>query len=920
MSEKERNDPESDRLHIQGVRRSALAVLDAIGQAVIATDLEGNVTYWSPAAEALYGWSEDEALDRPVFALTPAEAELGHAHAVMAELVETGSWTGEIELSRKDGSTFLGLVTNALIRDDAGRPIGVVGVSYDISDLKATEADLRERVKELHTLISASEILSDGSLDRDARLQRLVDRIPEGWVDPSTTAARLVLHDRTFRSERFTETDRAMSASVVVRGHPAGSLDVVRTSAEEGEPAFIPEERELLDTLARIVGETLSRDRAAARLSRTIDALDEAVLVLENVEGDRRVVAANAAAERIFGHHRDDLIGETVDHLHAEDHEREQLSGDAGRALREVGVYHAAATLVRRDGETFPAEITVSLLHAERGHDDGLVYVARDVSERHRARTDLLRERERFRIIAEHLEDVLWIGDVANGTIEYVSPAYRAVWGEDPAPLFSDASHWKSTLHPDDVERVGRLDALADPFERDIEYRIVRPDGDTRWIHDRTFLVHDDRGEPARVIGIAADITHRRRAEERLRAITREISDAIYVLDADARVRYATSSVGRVTNFPVEAFEGVDALSVVHPDDRERVRDRFAWVSGAPQRRARIEYRFIDMDGTERDVESIARNLFGHPGVDGILVTTRDVTERVAMERALEESQRLEAIGRLAGGIAHDFNNLLTIIRSQTALLRVDVDDPGITEELEVIEKAGDRAAELTSQLLAFSRDQVLQPRLVSLCAVVKRIGTLVERVLGADIRLEMRLHGDLPTVELDPVQLEQVLLNLAINARDAMPGGGTLSLETRRLDVDETTEEFSAISPGTYVELVVSDTGVGMEPEVASRAFEPFFTTKTEARGTGLGLATAYGFVRQSGGDIALRSEPGRGTTFRLAFPTVDQPPADIESAAPTPVGDVVHSGRVLLVEDEDSVRRVAIRILERGGLEVEG
>jgi len=905
---------------VEGVPRGALAILDAIGQAVIATDLEGEVIYWSPAAEALYGWTREEAIGTPVVSLTPSERGLERAGGIMETIRREGSWSGEFELTRKDGSTFIGVVTNAVIRDDSGDPVGMVGVSSDLTELREVEFDLGERVKELQTLIEATEILADSTLDRDTRLQAFVDRIPAGWVDPDTTATCLTFDGRTYRSEGYRAAEHSIGEPVDVEGLEPGHLEVVRTAVPVGQPPFLPQERDLLESLAHNVEDAISRERTARRLHRTVEALDVAVFLVDS--NIRTILAANPAAERIFRYTSEEFVGSTTEKLHT-DRESFLAFGEESEAVLERGeVFRASFDMRRADGEVFPAEQTVTLLDPEHGLEAGAVSVVRDRTEAERAREEALRSQERFRVIAEHLEDILWIGSPERGVIEYVSPSYREVWGRDPDRLLEDPTTWLEAMHPEDVDRVSRhgtLTGTTGPRERDIQYRIVRPDGDIRWIHDRTFLVRNASGAVTRVIGIAADVSERRRAEERLAAITREISDALYVLEPNGDVRFATASVSRNTGFTAEEFEELNALSIVHPEDRERVGQLLRWVAAEPGRSTRAEYRFLDTTSEERHVESIARNLIDDPGVKGILVATRDVTERVQLERALEQSQRLEAIGRLAGGIAHDFNNVLTVIRSQASLLKFDVEDPATIEEVEIIEEAVDRAATLTSQLLAFSREQVLQPRPVDICSVVGRVARMVERVIGPSVSLETDLPGDLPTVMLDPAQLEQVLLNLAINARDAMPEGGTLALRTRQRRIEEGTDEYSAIPPGVYSELLVSDTGVGMSPEVASRAFEPFFTTKTEQGGTGLGLATAYGFVRQSGGDIALESRPGEGTTFRIVFPTVDRDALPVSSASTTRPESDTASGRLLLVEDEESVRRVVTRMLERAGYEVE-
>jgi signal transduction histidine kinase len=290
-------------------------------------------------------------------------------------------------------------------------------------------------------------------------------------------------------------------------------------------------------------------------------------------------------------------------------------------------------------------------------------------------------------------------------------------------------------------------------------------------------------------------------------------------------------------------------------------------------------------------------------------------TQQSLLERQLIESQKMEGIGRLAGGVAHDFNNLLTAILGYTDLLESQLGDENLKSDLREIRLAGERAAALTGQLLAFSRRQILQPRTLDLNSVVSNIEKMLLRLIGEDITMVTHLEPALGSVKADPGQLEQVIMNLAVNARDAMPEGGTLTLETANAALGP---DFVAIHPGAlagaHAVLTVADTGVGMSDEVRSHAFEPFFTTKERGKGTGLGLATAYGIVKQSGGYITVESEPGRGTSFRIYLPVV------ADTAAPSRLGEHPTlpprgSETVLLVEDESGVRRLARKILEARG-----
>jgi len=309
------------------------------------------------------------------------------------------------------------------------------------------------------------------------------------------------------------------------------------------------------------------------------------------------------------------------------------------------------------------------------------------------------------------------------------------------------------------------------------------------------------------------------------------------------------------------------------------------------------------------------------PGEDSptLLGVATEITERKQLEEQLLQSQKMEAIGQLAGGVAHDFNNILTAIVGYTDLLSAEfsADDQRL-EDLEEIRKAARRAAALTRQLLSFSRKQVLEPRIIDVNAVVMNLDKMLRSLMSENVELKAQLSGDLASARVDPNQLEQVIMNLAINARDAMPDGGTLTIETGNatLDEDYAARHVSAI-PGAYVMLAVTDTGCGMSEEIQARIFEPFFTTKPAGRGTGLGLSTVYGIVKQSGGNIWLYSEPGKGSTFKVYLPAVDSLPENIGKAAPAQ-SLARGGGTVLVVEDDEQLRRLAHRALANNGFEV--
>jgi two-component system, cell cycle sensor histidine kinase and response regulator CckA len=362
---------------------------------------------------------------------------------------------------------------------------------------------------------------------------------------------------------------------------------------------------------------------------------------------------------------------------------------------------------------------------------------------------------------------------------------------------------------------------------------------------------------------------------EHLQALVENISETMILTSADGTIRYASPPVEALFGDGASALLGRSAFDFIHPDDRELARRDFGEVAADVELPGPSEFRILRADGTTRVVAASGRNLLRNPSVEGIVVTLRDISDRALLEERLRHSQKMEAVGRLAGGIAHDFNNILTVLRGHTELLLEDIppQDP-LRGDLEEIRKGTDRAAVLTSRLLAFSRRQVLLLQEVVLAEVVQGMEEMLRRFLGSHVELEVdaRHRG---RVRADPSQMEQVILNLAVNARDAMPRGGSLSfkVEAGEITPREAARKSHFVRPGSYVRLTVTDTGEGMDAATRARIFEPFFTTKAVGVGTGLGLAMAYGVVKQSHGYIWVESAPGEGTTFRIYLPRLEFP-----------------------------------------------
>jgi PAS domain S-box-containing protein len=420
---------------------------------------------------------------------------------------------------------------------------------------------------------------------------------------------------------------------------------------------------------------------------------------------------------------------------------------------------------------------------------------------------------------------------------------------------------------------------------------------------------HDERARAEQAL---------QQSEERYRTLVEGVRDVIFALAPDGTITSLNPAFTAITGWPAAEWLGKPFDQLVHPEDLPLTLELLGRaIQGHPLPARELRVRTAGGDYRVAEFAATAQRKDGR--LVEILGIGRDVTERVQLEHQLRQAQKMEAVGRLAGGIAHDFNNILTAITGYADLLLEDLapSDPRRQDAVE-IRNAADRAAGLTRQLLAFSRQQVLQARVLDLNALVSELEKMLTRLLGEDVSLVVRLDPALGRVRGDPSQLEQVVMNLAVNARDAMPAGGQLAIETANVDLDEGfAREHYPARPGRYVLLAVSDTGTGMTAEVQAHLFEPFFTTKEKGKGTGLGLATVYGIVKQSGGFIWVYTEVGRGTTFKIYLPRVDapaEPPAESAAAAAALRG----SETILLAEDEAPVRAVARQVLERYGYTV--
>jgi PAS domain S-box-containing protein len=530
-----------------------------------------------------------------------------------------------------------------------------------------------------------------------------------------------------------------------------------------------------------------------------------------------------------------------------------------------------------------------------------------------------------------------WELDLKAGSLQWSDELYR-ILGVKPRAF--DPSYktllTMEVIHPEDRAGVikAHKESLSKKTSCNIEYRLLLKDGTVKYVNERFQTIFDDEGMPACAMGTVQDITERREAEAALKEAEslyrihfENVSDVIYSIDHELKLINISPSVERLLGYRPEELIGrsIQELNIVAPESMEQaISDAARILDG--ERIPAVEYRFMAHDGTVRWGEVSGAPLIREGHVTAMISVARDITERKEaeaerqrLEAQLLQAQKLEAVGRLAGGVAHDFNNLLTVILGYGEMVMEDLNpDHPHHSLLADIRDAGNRARNLTRQLLAFSRKQVLDVHVVDANDLVRGFERLMRRVIGEDVLLKLALHDHPALVKADISQLEQVLMNLAVNARDAMPEGGVLTIETgvTALEEDDVSDK-SGFDPGPYVVIGVSDTGVGMDSQILGQIFEPFFTTKESDRGTGLGLATSYGIVKQHGGDIYVYSEPGQGTIFKVYLPVASEEQAPEPRVIERPKAKM-GTGAILVVEDDPQVLRLAGDLLKAAGYEV--
>jgi PAS domain S-box-containing protein len=636
---------------------------------------------------------------------------------------------------------------------------------------------------------------------------------------------------------------------------------------------------------------------------------------------DLNVLSANRTFLEAFHLRPEEVIGRPLPEVVQAEGPPRRIMGATGPSS---GPHDVLVDLAVPGGSgTRPARLILTQISNGQGKGR-LLLTVEDLTESERLRTAAEASERRLRELVQSIDAIVWEAEAKTHQFTFVSQRAEQILGYPVGQWLSQADFWEQHLHPLDREQAvgARRQAIAEGRDHSLEYRVLAADGRQVWLHDTIHVVLDAEGRPIQLRGVAIDSTKGKLAQaERMLLMTaiEQSAEGIVITDAQGTIQYVNPAFSRVSGYSREAALGKNPR-ILKSGKQDEAYYRKLWTTILGGEIWQDEITNRRSDGglyTEQMTITPVRDQRGE--ITHFIAIKAEVTERKRLEQQLRQAQKMEAVGRLAGGVAHDFNNLLTSISGYGGLL---LEHPGTVEPLRgyvnEIRNASGRAASLTRQLLAFSRQQVLAPRVLGLNAVVANIEKMLKRLIGEDIDLVAILGESLWPVKADPGQLEQVLLNLAVNARDAMPNGGVLTVETSNVEMDSTSAQTHfPLEPGPYVLLAFSDTGIGMDAPTQARIFEPFFTTKEKGKGTGLGLAMVYGVVKQSGGYIWVYSEVGKGTTFKIYLPRTED---EVDESGPGRSGVKAQQGTetLLLVEDEDAVRALLRNVLKEKGYRV--
>jgi PAS domain S-box-containing protein len=926
-------------------------ILDRISEGYFEVDLAGAFTFFNEAMRDILGYAENEMIGLNNQKYMDKD-NTKKVFEIFNEVYRTGdpAKASNWQLIRRDGSKRLIETSVILKKNSMGKPIGFRGVARDITKRKQAEEALARREHYYRTLMHSmhEEILV---IDKDFRITDINNTflITTGRSRPEVLGKHCFEISHGYESPCSEHGERCVLKGVFETGEPAQCLH--EHKRKDGASAFV-------DILVSPVKDEKGNVTHVVEAIRDISDLMKTQRELQNSEELYRLLADNVAdtiwivglsdmrfsyispaVEKILGYTpaevlelelSDFMTPETLENIALTISEELALENEEGAAPGKSRVQELEQ--VRKDGSIIWTEITARFLRDDDGRPDRILGVTRDITERKQAEEALRESEIKFREMTEKVSDVLFQTDIS-GVITYLSPSSKEVFGLTPEEM---TGHEFTEFLLESEKEHAMLEyskaLISGRTRNNFIVKMKRSDGEIFWGELNTSIQVRD-GEAAGTLGIIRDITDRMRAEEALMAseknyrnIFHTINDAIIIHDIETGAILDVNSImGKMWGYTREESLRIDIDALSHGEPPYSQQDGERWLHlAATEGPQAFEWLARRKNGELFWLEVKLQTVV-IAGQQRIMAVDRDITERKQaeeekekLEGQLRQAHKMEAVGRLAGGVAHDFNNILTGINGYAEMIIEGLDaDDSLRPNMEVILSSGKRAAGLTAQLLAFSRKQIIAPRVIQPNDILLNSQKMLRRIIGEDIDFVFAPDGRLWRINADPTQLDQVLMNLAVNARDAMPDGGKLTIETQNVTLDdEYCKSHAGFIPGDYVMLAVTDTGHGMDAETLENIFEPFFSTKEVGKGTGLGLAMVYGVMKQNKGFINVYSEIGEGTTFKIYYPALKEKAEKLskDKLADMPAG----TETVLLVEDEGIVRNLAKTVLERQGYTV--
>jgi len=918
------------RREVEASEKKFRNIAEQISDVIFITDAEGKISYISPSAQSVFGHAVEDMQSRPFMDFLP-EDEIPRAFEQFRHTLTSGDNTStfSLRMKRKDGEIIDGEI-NASVLISGGRPTGTQGVIRDVTERKKIEEVLSESEARLRQYIDIAGVVML-ALDREGR----VTMINRKGCEILSCDSQKMCGQNWF--EKFVPENERENVLGVFYKIIAGEIEPVeyfQNSVIDGRrririmawhnALLRNKDGSIIGTLSS--GEDITERMAADEMIRASEEkyrslVENSTDIIARFDRDMRIIYTNKAVESFAEGKQEDLTGKSLREIGVEENRRVFIEENL-MSVFNSGQVLDGETIFEKDRKTYTRNWRIIPEFNESGVVKSVIGVIRDVTEQRQAE---FRYAQLFKSMLDGFAVHEIVRNEKGEPVDYrflsVNPAFEKLTG-----LRADIITGKTAL-----EVIPGLERVW--LEK---YFSVVETGEPLYFEqhaanlDRYYEGTAYRNAPEQFTVVFVDTTERRRAqealkknEEQLRLTIDSIQDMVHVVDSDMRLVLANNTFyAWCRKFGLDISAVGVKLMEAFPFLNDFVLAEYRSVFENGQTLLTEESNSLGDQVVYTETRKVPIIIDGK--VSQVLTVVRDISERhqaeeerIRLQSKLNQALKLEAIGRLAGGVAHDFNNLLTGISGNVELALLDLPENNpLHEALNEINEGAERAASLTRQLLAFGRKQIIEPKAMSINALLSNLERMLGRIIGEDIRINWLLDSGLWQTQVDPGQIEQVVVNMVINSRDAMPDGGTITIETKNVTLGEDyTNRRPYVKGGEYVMLAVSDTGCGMDEATRIKIFEPFFTTKPEGSGSGLGLATSYGIIKQHNGSIEVYSEPGQGSTFKIYLPRVKTNGETERIERKLPVNMPGGSETILVVEDEEIVRNVALRILSRLG-----